>query len=545
MTNKQTKAVIYCRVSNKTQTTRGDGLGSQETRCREYAKYKGYEVEAVFTDDVSGGLIKRPGMQAMLKHMSKYRKNPRVAIIDDISRLARGLDAHLQLRGAIAKAGATLESPSIEFGDDSDSVLVENLLASVSQHQRQKNSEQTLNRMKSRLKNGYWVFQAPIGYRYQKTSGQGKILVRDEPIASIIQEALEGYASGRFQLQTEVKRFLEAFPVFPRDRKGQIHPQKVTNLLTRVFYAGYVESEDWQVSLRLGRHEGIISLETFKAIQDRLTSNAKTPARKNLNEDFPLRGFVSCGECGHNLTACWSKGRAAHHPYYMCFKKGCSHYRKSIRRDVIEGEFEQFLLSLKPTKELFNLALSMFKDLWGYRIAFQKNQSKTLELEISKTESKIEQLLDRVVDSESESVVSAYEKRIGELQLEKQIKQEKISNCGRPIRDFDESFRTAINFLANPHQLWATGHMADRHAVMKLTFADKLGYVRGEGFRTPETTLPFKALRSISGGENKMARLERFERPTAWFVARYSIQLSYRRLKLEAGLCPKGKSASS
>ena len=29
-----------------------------------------------------------------------------------------------------------------------------------------------------------------------------------------------------------------------------------------------------------------------------------------------------------------------------------------------------------------------------------------------------------------------------------------------------------------------------------------------------------------------MVRLERFERPTAWFVARYSIQLSYRRLKL-------------
>ena len=176
------------------------------------------------------------------------------------------------------------------------------------------------------------------------------------------------------------------------------------------------------------------------------------------------------------------------------------------------------------------MALSMFKDLWGYRVAFQKNQSKALEQEVSKTESKIEQLLDRVVDAESEGVVSAYEKRIGELQLEKQIKQEKIAKCGRPIRDFDESFRTAINFLGNPHQLWATGHMADRHAVMKLTFTDKLGYVRGEGFRTPETALPFKALRGISGGENKMVRPERFELPTNWFEASYSIQLSYGRI---------------
>lgn len=187
-----------------------------------------------------------------------------MAIIDDISRLARGLDAHLQLRSAIAKAGATLESPSIEFGDDSDSVLVENLLVSVSQHQRQKNSEQTLNRMKSRLNNGYWVFQAPVGYRYQKTSGQGKILVRDEPVASIIQEALEGYAAGRFQLQVEVKRFLESFPEYPKDRKGEVRNQRVIELLTRVLYAGYVESDDWQVSLRPWRHEELISLEAYK-----------------------------------------------------------------------------------------------------------------------------------------------------------------------------------------------------------------------------------------------------------------------------------------
>lgn len=224
------KAVIYCRVSSAKQTTRGDGLSSQETRCREYAKYKGYAVEAVFTDDMTGGVIDRPGMQAMLKHLRKHRRDPRIAIIDDISRLARSIEAHLQLRSAIASAGASLESPSIEFGEDSDSILVENLLASVSQHQRQKNSEQTLNRMKARLMNGYWVFQAPVGYRYQRKSGQGNMLVRDEPLASIIQEGLEGYASGRFQLQSEVKRFLESYPEYPRDRSGELRAQRVKRL---------------------------------------------------------------------------------------------------------------------------------------------------------------------------------------------------------------------------------------------------------------------------------------------------------------------------
>ncbi len=131
MPNQQ--AVIYCRVSHIKQKTRGNGLSSQETRCREYAKYRGHNVVKVFSDDTSGSLTARSGMQSMLKYLNAHkRRTQHVVIIDDISRLARGLEAHLQLRADISKAGGILESPSIEFGDDSDSMLVENLLASVS-----------------------------------------------------------------------------------------------------------------------------------------------------------------------------------------------------------------------------------------------------------------------------------------------------------------------------------------------------------------------------------------------------------------------------
>jgi len=44
----------------------------------------------------------------------------------------------------------------------------------------------------------------------------------------------------------------------------------------------------------------------------------------------------------------------------------------------------------------------------------------------------IEQLLDRIVDAESNEVVKAYEKRIGQLQLDKHVMKEKIAKCGRP-----------------------------------------------------------------------------------------------------------------
>ena len=60
------------------------------------------------------------------------------------------------------------------------------------------------------------MFRAPLGYRYvpDKENG-GKKLVVDEPLASVIRMALEGYASGHFASQAEVQRFLEAERIRP------------------------------------------------------------------------------------------------------------------------------------------------------------------------------------------------------------------------------------------------------------------------------------------------------------------------------------------
>lgn len=70
MSSNKQKAVIYCRVSSQKQVKKGDGLGSQETRCREYAKHKNYQITEVFRDEgISGSLINRPGMQNMLSYL--------------------------------------------------------------------------------------------------------------------------------------------------------------------------------------------------------------------------------------------------------------------------------------------------------------------------------------------------------------------------------------------------------------------------------------------------------------------------------------------
>ena len=358
----KTEVYIYTRVSSVGQLQKGHGLESQTARCREFARMKNYEVIEVFHDRaVSGGVVDRPAMTAMLQIIKSRRSNaPCVVLIDDISRFARSLEAHLALRRAIADAGAVLESPSIEFGEDSDSILVENLLASVSQHQRQKNAEQMINRKRGRLLNGYWAFHAPIGLKFERVQGRGNILMRDEPLASIIQEAIEGYASGRFQTQAEVARFLQSKPAFPKNRHGAVTNEAANRILTRLLYSGMVQGpEGWDVPLRNGQHDGLVSYETFLKARERLSGKATVPARANVDGEFPLRGFVLCADCGNPLTANFSKSKTGkRHAYYMCFKKGCVSCRKSIRREQIEGEFAELLQAMRPTEEVIAFATS-------------------------------------------------------------------------------------------------------------------------------------------------------------------------------------------
>jgi hypothetical protein len=50
--------------------------------------------------------------------------------------------------------------------------------------------------------------------------------------------------------------------------------------------------------------------------------------------------------------------------------------------------------------------------------------------------------------------------------------------------------------------------------MLKLAFADRLTYIRNEGFRTPNLAIPFKVLADFRGAKSKMARPETFELPT-------------------------------
>ena len=263
--------------------------------------------------------------------------------------------------------------------------------------------------------------------------------------------------------------------------------------------------------MRKGYHDGLISLETFQRNQERLSGKPFAPARADIHADFPLRGFVKCGDCDHPMTANWTKGRNATYPYYVCRHRGCDRFGKSVKREVIEGAYETILAQLVPGKEMFDVFTTLFRKRWDEAGAKAKEIRAAMKLEVVAAEKKIALLLDRVMASESPTVISRYEQEIEMLEREKLVIVEKTSRCGTALPDYGATFRTAFEFLANPCELWRNGTYQDKAIVLKLTLDTHLEYDWNEGVRTPELSLPFKMLKADTDREKNLAERVGFE----------------------------------
>ncbi len=138
------------------------------------------------------------------------------------------------------------------------------------------------------------------------------------------------------------------------------------------------------------------------------------------------------------------------HPYYSCFRKGCERYRKSIKREKIEADFEALLSDLTPTRKLVQIVAMMFKDAWSQRAAQAKAIGESYARELKRVDEQISVLLDRIVDASTTSIVTAYEKRITTLEKDKLVIAEKRDGGGHRTGTFEELFELALLFLANP-----------------------------------------------------------------------------------------------
>lgn len=499
------KALIYSRVSSERQAKEGHGLEGQEHRCREYALSRGYEVAAAYQDSFTGkgDYMQRPGMRALFAYLDEHDETNFIVIFDDLKRAARDTTYYLKLRLELRARGVTVESPNFTFEETDEGEFVETVLAAGAQLERKQNARQVKQKMKARAEAGYWTFYPPPGYAHVNDALHGKLLTPDWK-APIIQEAFEGFASGRFMTQSDVRAYLQAMNVC--DGKV-VSFEYVKRILSRVVYAGYIEYPKWNVSRRKGHHQPLVSLDIYEIVQEKI--HGKTYKRTVENEDFPLRGLVRCSHCRRPLTASWSKGRNQRYPYYRCQRMRCR--EKDIRKEQLEAELEGFLESITPKAEVITLAQAVIKDVWQKRLGEQEGRLKAYEAQRAALKNDCERVIDRMINTDNHAVLKALEAKLEDLRAS----IEQIDRDARQLRSLSSDYGTAVDtvlgHLMSPALMWRNEEYAGKRLITKLVFTEGPYYDRIAGYGTGELSAMVRLFERIEARESQGVEMEGVE----------------------------------
>jgi len=504
--------VVYSRISSWSQMEWW-GLSSQETRCEQYTKMNWYTTINSFRDEwISWWLLERPAIRSLFAFVDQYNKanteKITILVTDDISRFARDYTVHLELKKELLRRGMKLETVNMKFEATPVGKFIEWIMALNSQLFRENNAQNVTDKDEARLIKWYRPFCYPIGFKTEKAIDGWKLLIRDEPNATIITEALELYADDVLNSLQDVVRFFERkWLQLHRKQAGKTWPIKiyktlVSRILKNILYSGHIEytkttrdrktgfiKNNWNVSLREWQHEWFITLETYYKIQDKLNGKGKQypKLQKKVNDNFPLRWFLACDCCGLPLSSGISRWKTTRVPYYT-FNKKCACKNKSINAVNLHDKFDHVVKDLAVDRWYLDFLKETIMEEQSVRKTDKLSRTKWIEQEIVELNDKIDNTVNIITTSQSQLVIKKLEEKVEEYESRKNMLLSNIVLSKNNIST--KSIDIAFDVLEDPYDIRKTGNVDAKRAFLQLVFRNNLLInKKKEGF----WTLPFSS----------------------------------------------------
>ncbi len=479
--------LVYARVSSKKQETEGSGLSSQEGRCVNDLKLINVPHLKTFADSFTGGgdFMKRPAMRELLAFVDANPHKKFLVVFDDLARFARDVQFHLKLKAIFKSRDVLLRCLNYNFDDSPEGEYAELIMAGNAELARKQNRRQVVQKMKARLEAGYWAFSRRKGYDIVKDPMHGKLAIPNKDGLDMLKPALEGFAKGTLARKIDVSRFLMEKGFWKKRRDPDRYIDEVTKHLQDSFYAGYLEYPKWDVARRQGRHEALISLATFELIQKRLKKETVGGrVRRDVSDDFPMRGLVKCGECEQKLTGCWSKGRKQSYAYYYCHNKKCIQYGKMCSKDTVESEFDVLLKTNELRPEVGHLLSAVFDRVWKQEVVSVKKQVLEAQWKVRDLQEDAGRLAKAAAKTNSDRARASYENEMEQIMRE----VEKLDAGAAQEIDLDVPYRTAlekaVGLVKSPYKVWRKLDAIEKQRLFFFLFEDKLAYIKASGYRT-------------------------------------------------------------
>ncbi len=484
---KNTKAIIYARVSSKEQEETGYSLDAQENLLKEYAMKNDLSIAKTFrvSESASGKLVRKTFIE-MLEYASKNK----IANIlcEKIDRMTRNLkDASIADEWIKENPMRAIHFVKENFVLNANTKAHENLVwdmkVAIARFYTNNLSEETRKGQKEKVAQGWLPKKPPLGYKTIGEQGH-KIHVLDEVMAPFVRKMFELCATGNYSLKALTKIMVDNGLRGQRGKK--IQRSVVNRMLSDPFYIGKVR---WNKEVHRGEQKTIIDKELFDEVQKVLGRKNKNPVYK---KHFPVfKAKIKCELCGGTLT--WERQNGhwyARHSNYLEYDN-CPK-RVYIRQEKIEEQLFPYFDKVVPKSK--NALLWLEKAIKESH-AEEKDSYQTERTNLNTQFERIQQRLEIIYEDKIDRKVSEefFAKKFKEYTEEKESIIDRLSKLNNANTKYFEA-GYSIHLLASKAQEIYSSEKAtidDKRLLLSYIFsnipanADKI---------SPNYTLAFEFL---------------------------------------------------
>jgi DNA invertase Pin-like site-specific DNA recombinase len=377
------RVAIYLRKSRSDieAEARGEGetLAKHKKALLQVAKQQNLTIIKIKQEIVSGeSLLHRPKMMELLKEVEA--DNYDGVLVMDMDRLGRG---NMKEQGLILETFRNSNTKIItprktyDLRDEWDEEYSEFEAFMARKELKIITRRLQGGRIRSAEEGNFIATRPPYGYKVKEDS-KGRYLIPDKETAPIVKMMFEWYTNEDPHQRlgsSKIADLLNAQGIHTYE--GKIwNGYLVRNILKNAVYAGRLQwkktqatqtknkkigsvmrpKEEW-IDVE-GKHNALISMETYQKTQDILKTRRHVPYKSSNSIANPLAGLIECENCGSSMTL---KTFSKQPPHIFCYKrKHCKN--RSIRFSHVEDRIisvliqwlKQYQLNWSETDELNN-----------------------------------------------------------------------------------------------------------------------------------------------------------------------------------------------
>ncbi len=463
------KAVAYIRVSSREQE-KGYSLSAQEKLLRKYAEDEGYEIVEFFREAMSAKTSGRKQFNLMLKYL-KSHNDVKKLLVEKTDRITRNfkdvvtLDSIDGLELHFVKEGSIISEKS-----KSQDKMIYGLRVVLSKQYIDNLKEEAEKGILAKIEDGVYPSIAPVGY-YNTMDKRGRhIIAVDEDKRRVVQKAFSLYASGDYSAKT-INDML--YPEGLTNRNGnKLAKSTVERMFKNIFYIGQFEFKGFVCTN--AQHEGIIDIDTFNAIQERLGGVVRA---RTHDVQFPYQGLFRCGMCGGLLTPELKKKKSGkEYIYYHCndtHKKGCKKL-SYISQTSIDEIIIKLLKSFSISKELFDSIKSFIKEIHDDKHDYQEKTEASITRKIEQVNKRIRQAYEDKCDG---TIDEDFWREINKsYHAEKTELIEALHRVNEADIRFYETCEKLLKFARNAHQMFLNGSVEDKRFITQTVLSNATYY---------------------------------------------------------------------